>query len=433
MSTIALPVGGWAAAGRGVVGSLAEPVYRVTAAERTRARPGIRYAAKVALDVGRMYSVAFTASASGASALGPKRLTASWTLADFGSLPYGEGPYGGVIPFHAEVVDAPEAATTYTVSGRVPEGATGIAFELADDSDSTPWEAGASMDAENVTLEGGVFGAVGVVDMQPVPRVTLTLHDTAALGVAAVTVYAIEAGGPRAVRGGWEVPASSLTIVDDFTPPFNVPLVYEAALLDADGQELDRVRLDVPPIEYHGTVVQHVLDPWLSTEARLLATSEAPLTWSHDGELVRPGTSRLPTWIGAGSWPLQGIPLAFGTETAEQYADMRRVLGYGLPAGVDYLPIIVVRTSHRVHFPQPLTVLVREVRAVGLDWLAGGDATHWQVTADEVQPPSVALTRPALSWADVMATFGTWAEVQAVYPAWSGLMQDSTITGASNA
>lgn len=269
-------------------------------------------------------------------------------------------------------------------------------------------------------------------DLAPVPRVGVVIRDADDLGDA-VNVYASTEAGRRLVRGGAATPAASLIVLDDFEAPFNVPVTYTIQVLDAGGAEVATLVEVAPALVYYGTVVQHVIDARRAVEVRLLAGSERSLEWSHDGELVRPGASRLPTWLGSGSWPLQGIPLAFGTESAEQYAAMRGVVGLDVDDGADYLPILVVRTSHPVHWPQPLTVLVQTMRKSGLDWLAGGDSTHWHMTGDMVRPPAAALVRPAVTWDDVRAAFTTWDEVRAAYATWSELMLDRTLAGGSDA
>ena len=267
-------------------------------------------------------------------------------------------------------------------------------------------------------------------DLSPVPRVNIRLDDLDP-SAAFVSVFAVVGDATRIVRGGYQLPIASLVILDDFLAPFNTPILYRAELLDEAGGTVGVVEATSPPVMFYGTVLQQLIDPWRSASARLLATSESDLVWQHDGGLERPSGAARPTWVGAGRWPLQGIPVKLGTDTAEQEAAMRRVLG--LDHDRDHLPVYALRTSHRVRFPQPLVAVIPEPRAQGLDWLAGGYLTHWHLKASEVQPPAASLVRSAVTWDDVAATFLTWSEVIADYSTWGELMADYGLSGSSNA
>lgn len=269
-------------------------------------------------------------------------------------------------------------------------------------------------------------------DMSPVPRVAMRLDGLDA-EAELVTVSEVTPYGERIVRGGYRIPAASVLVLDDFLVPLNRPVTYRVHLLGAGGVPIRTEDHTAPPVVFHGTVVQHIIDPYRSARVRYLAGSENGLEWQHDGDLVRPGNARLPVWIGAGRWPLQGVPLGFGTETADQEAAMRRVLGLA-PGDQDVLPVVAMRTSHPTRLEQPFIAAVRSPRVVGLDWLAGGWLTHWRVTADEVRPPGAALVRPSLTWADVAAVYSTWTAVASTYSTWTDLMVDaSTIGGAADA
>lgn len=269
-------------------------------------------------------------------------------------------------------------------------------------------------------------------DMSPVPRIHMRLDGLNATADR-VTVAEVGPGGERVVRGGYRVPATSVIVLDDFLAPLNRPVRYRVQQLDAAGGVLAEDEYTSAQIIYHGTVVQHIIDPYRSTEARLLVGSEDKLEWEHDGSMVRPGNARMPTWVGSGRWPLQGIPLKLGTDTAEQEAAMRMVLGIDLVGDEDSLPIIALRTSHPVRFPQPLQAVVKAPSARGLDWISGGSLTHWTMTADEVRPPGAALVRAAITWADLMASAPTWASVASSYPTWADVMTDYSLAGLSNA
>lgn len=432
MATIGpLPAGGWSAAGENVAGALTGDVYRVTAAGRGERRPGLRYAVDFPVTPGRAYALTLGYAYS-AGARGRKRLTAYWIVADQDTLPYGEGPYGGGLPFHEREfgVTAATGTINYRVEGVAPAGAVGIAVELRDAWESTPWEPGEWIEGRAVSLVSQTVTLQPIPTLEPVPRIQISLYDVDTLA-SMVTVYAGSGADERPVRGAWEVPAASLLIFDDFLAPFGQPVTYSIRLLSASGAQIGVLTETSDPLEFEGTIVQNVVDPWKSTDAHLLVGSDDPLRWKFDGDLIRPGSARLPTWIGAGRWPLQDVPLRLGTDTEQQLRGMRSV--FGLDSLEDHLPIIALRTSHPVQWPQPFVAVVPVVQPVGIDWISGGHMTHWLLTASEVQPPAVGVVRPAVTWADVAAVYGTWDAVIAAYPTWADLMRDTGLAGATSA
>lgn len=285
--------------------------------------------------------------------------------------------------------------------------------------------------APHASASARVISSLADPTMSPVPRINLTLEGVDTLGAASVAVHAIERGGMREVPGG-ALQSASLLVVDDFLATPGERITYSVDLLDAAGGKLGTIQHQAPVLDFEGTVVQHIMDPYRAVQCRLLVGSEDGMEWQSDGRLARPGSARRPIWVGAGRWPLQDLPLKFGTETEAQELAMRRVLGLDLGDDRDHLPILAVRTSHRVRFPQPLQVLVRAPRAIGLDWVAGGFSTHWHLTASEVRPPAIALARAGLTWEDVMASYATWDAVRTEHPTWADLMTDYSLAGAAD-
>lgn len=427
-----LPGAAFSATGQGVTGAAVGDGYRVTAGAPTVDHAGVRWAVDYPFPSDRGFTLELTVERS-AGTLGILRLVAYWIVAEYGQGEYGSGPYGGGIPFDSREVAGPSVGgvSTYQIAGIPPEGTIGLAFELVDAYPATSWPAGSWLQVTTIALFGDNVTARPRPELAPVPHVALRLDDLDELGAETATVYAITASGERPVRGAWRTPVSSVFVVEDFLAPFGVPIEYAVRLHDAAGADLQVLTATSAPIEYEGTIVQHVLDPYLSTEARLLNRSESSLSWGHDGVAVRPGSARYPTWIGSGRWPLRGVPLVLGTETEAQESAMRGV--FALDSDADHLPIVAIRTSHRTRWPQPFQVVVPEVQAQGIDWRAGGFGTHWHMTADEVQPPSIALSRPGVTWQDVMAVYPTWDALRAAYATWGALVVDTSLAGAADA
>lgn len=432
MASIPLPAGGWSTAGNDAVGVLAGSTYRVTApAEGASGRVGFRYALDTAVHPGRSYSVILDVSHAPELTATRKRLTVQWIVAGYGELPYGEGPYGGayIVEQQSLPVPADGSMRRHTVTAVAPEGARGIAIEWAEDAEQV-WPAGAWIQADALTIEPSAVSLISRATMDPVPRVSIVLQGLDERAEA-VTVYAVEQGGLRPVRGAWRVPAASVLVLDDFLAPFGEPITYTVELLSSTGAKVGALTATSDPVDFEGTVVQNIVDPWASALARLLVGSDSDLRWQFDGTLLRPGRSRYPTWVGSGRWPLRDVPLQLATDTAEQERAMRNV--FGLDSAEERLPIVALRTSHRVRWPQPFQAVVPEVQPVGLDWLAGGFLTHWSLSASEVQPPAVGVVRPAVSWEDVRALYPTWNDARDVYGTWADLMSDTSLGGASNA
>lgn len=423
----------WMAHGIGLDAAAGADSYRVTAAAPTLAKPGLSYIEHGALLAGRGYSISMDLELSD-GARGAKRLTAYWLFSGFDTLPYGDGPYGGAVPFESrDYLPLPNVGerARYSASGVAPEGVLGIALQVIDLSTSTPWQADAWMEASAPLVELDPLAITVHPTMDPVPRVRLVLDDAPIEEVATVTVYALDEGRERPVRGAWRVTATSVMVFDDFAARLGVATTYRLEMHDANGALVRTSTQTAPVLDFQGTVVQHILDPYLATTARLIVGSEDGLLWKHDGSMVRPGSARYPTWIGSGRWPLQGIPLVLGTDTEGQEAAMRRI--FALDSDEDHLPMIVLRTSHRVRFSQPLQAVVPEVSAQGLDWVAGGFVTHWSLTASEALPPAIGIVRAGTTWADVMALYPTWEALRAAYATWGAVMLDEGLAGVSNA
>ena len=254
-----------------------------------------------------------------------------------------------------------------------------------------------------------------IATFDPCPRVAVAFTDLDAAATL-ITVYRIADGEQTAVRGAQNAAATAgAFVIVDYEAPFGVELTYQAQL--SDGTQTSPLgptasaTLDVDDI-----ALTDPLDP--ASTVRLSFTSDAltSITQTDDTELITMMGRSRPIVQSFGLGSITQMPINVMTETVQDAIALRELL--------DASPLLL-RTPGKddlfADLPRGLYCRITASRGWP-GWVLQRGARKWTLTADEVQPQSMAVIAAVISWQTYMDAFPTWQDAMNVYTTWEDAM-----------
>lgn len=248
-----------------------------------------------------------------------------------------------------------------------------------------------------------------LLDDAPMPRVEV-LFTSFVTGTVTVTVYRLAEGREYRVRSAVRASTAGSLARVDFEVPFGIEATYRAEMFDAAGQSLGFTDTASVTLDVSDTWVHNPLSPAGAVKVTMLHGAAASLSRPVEGEIFYPQGRKVGVVISGQRRGLSGADLNCLTETIEDADKFAALVG-------DYttttVPVLCFRVGGRMRVPKPLFAAVLDPREVDVDFHLGGESIRWDVTGDEVSPPTPALVVPLLTRADINAFYATRAAVKA--------------------
>jgi hypothetical protein len=335
-------------------------------------------------------------------------------------------------------------------------GATGVRLVLqALDTDATRWSIGNTMDADALLVWDPVNGAIpayadpstdptlgwsatanastttkyipaitltSFTDANPTPRVQVTIIDFPP-SVQTVNVLRTSEGRTMKVRGGVALFAFGGVAVVDVECPFGRITTYTAEQFDINGVSLGLIVSASVTLAVTDTWISQPLSPALAVKVRLFIDSANDKMKGSPGGVVWPEGATVGRLIGGQRVGLQGTSIRIRLSNAADADELDSMFGGYV---TDFPAVILIRTPASIRLPGVLFAGCLDPHEVTV----GGNYAMitYQMTIDEVAPPSPGLVLPALRRKDIDYSFATRAARTAAYA--TRLLRDTDYTKA---
>lgn len=296
--------------------------------------------------------------------------------------------------------------------------------------EATEWDGG-DADASGVEeVSGGSAGSTGPpLDGGSASIVSVTFPD----GTDTITVWWTSEGRtgkvPGAVRRGFTTSFGHL----DVEAGFDTQTTYEVECF-AGSVSLGRQALGTVVLPWEGDVngciVQQPLNPYLYAEVVNLRGSWSELTYSSEGELVRPQGTVFPSLVSFGPFGgAESVPVSFGAPTREVAARVKATLGI---QALDQrqAPVWLIRT-HQGLLPRRFYGRVESVREVDINLRSGREWSRFESVLTEVARPAPGLQITPLSYDDLDVSYPDYDERDAAYASYDEMDTDWSLAGAA--
>jgi len=263
-------------------------------------------------------------------------------------------------------------------------------------------------------------------DGLPSPYAEVTVEVDVA-GARTVTLFRREGRRTHRVRGFVQRSTTSVLTVRDYEAPLGRPLDYFAEVADRTGTVLHRtepVTVELPSPLRRSAIVHDVLNPAGAVTVTLAASALESLARALSvSTIATPGRSA-PAVLGGTRGALAGLALDCYTDTAEAADKLWSALG-GYDS--DTAATLCIRLSPDAPLPGTLYVTVPAPEARPIDAAGGGETVAWKLTADEVTPPTPALSTPVFTYADLTTALGAYRESYADFASAYRRYRDATL------
>lgn len=246
-------------------------------------------------------------------------------------------------------------------------------------------------------------------DADPMPRVEV-LFEAFAPGTTHVDVFRLAAGREFKVRSAVKAATAGALSRIDFEAPFGVPVTYRAEMFDASGMSLGFTDTSSVELPVDDMWVHNPLDPSGGVRVAFRGNAARDLSRPVEGATVYPQGRRVGVVVSGQRRGLQGVQLDIVVDTvedADRFTDL--VGGYGRQT----VPVLCFRlgANDRVRLPRPLFAAVFDPREQDLNYVLGGETIGFEMTGDEVSPPTPALVVPLLTRRDINNYYATRAQL----------------------
>lgn len=248
-------------------------------------------------------------------------------------------------------------------------------------------------------------------DDGPTPRV-LIQFSAAELDptVATINVLQISSAGEFTLNGGVRINAVGGAVLTDYTVPFGVDVTYKAAQFDSAGVFLGYsgggvARIDIDP---GMVVIQDPFAPAVSIRVDAADGYAGVVRGGRPSATYRAGFQTV-ALMGEPRLP-ENVPLIVNTRTVAAADELETVLDRGM--------VLVRSMPDSVRIPAVFYAVVPEYSQIPETVQWGGGWVRWEIRADQVSVPSVAILEPVYTWGLYKAAYATWADAKAAYSTW---------------
>jgi len=248
------------------------------------------------------------------------------------------------------------------------------------------------------------------------PRVFVSFPALAG-GTQTVNVTRTTDGRTYKVRGGVKLFAVGGAAVMDFEAAVGKPNSYRAEMFNAAGTSLgftDAAVVTLPATSaFHGVGMRawlsQPLNPQLAIQASILLGSAGDLVQPTPGDVFYSEGAVLGTRIGSRRRGLKGVGISILCDSTADADEFQAMFG-GYTS--DYPAVILIRTAPPIRLPRVLFAECGELHEIAE---ADGTVISFQMSIEEVAPPSPGLVIPTLRRADIDAAFPTRGARAAAY------------------
>lgn len=248
----------------------------------------------------------------------------------------------------------------------------------------------------------------GFVDTNPCPRV-LVNFTTVAAGTQTINVYRVSEGRQFQVRGGLSLFAAGGTAFYDFECPFGVSCSYRAEQFDSFGTSLGFT--DATLITLNSTIswIHQPLQPTLAVPVKVLVNSANQISRPSPGGTTWTEGGTVGSTIGGQRRGISGMSLNVRMANVSDANEFLSMFGSYIQ---DFPSVLCIRTPPPLRIPRLLFAGVLDPQEViqGINAVLG-----FNMTVDEVRPPSPGLIIPALRREDIDIFFATRTARAAAY------------------
>lgn len=238
------------------------------------------------------------------------------------------------------------------------------------------------------------------VDANPCPRVLVNFA-TVAAGTVTINVYRVSEGRQFQVRGGVALFATGGVAFFDFECPFGTSCSYRAEQFNNIGASLGFT--DATSITLNSTTswITQPLQPTYAVPVKVLLNSANQISRPSPGGTVWMENSTVGTTIGGQRHGVTGMSLNIKMANTSDSDEFLNIFGNYIQ---DFPSVILIRTPPPLRIPRLLFAGVLDPQEV----IGGVNADlRFNMTIDEVQPPSPGLIIPALRREDIDIFFAT--------------------------
>lgn len=243
------------------------------------------------------------------------------------------------------------------------------------------------------------------------------VYEAADLHVGTETITVTRSYGNRSatVRGAENAFAAGGAVFDDWEIPLGVNVTYTAECFDADGAPLGfanpvEVRWDDDPSLGW---ISDPLSPGDAVRVELVADFANMMTRTRQMQLHQVG-NRVVSLLGAAG-KLQGLNVHIQLKNLADSDRLNEILA---------VTSVLIRTMPPIRLPRLLYCVIPQVNEVDIDAQFGRDLIRWELVGNEVDPTTLDIVLPIVSWQTYMDAFPTWADMEAAYPTWFDAMKN---------
>lgn len=267
-------------------------------------------------------------------------------------------------------------------------------------------------------------------DANPSPR-GLVVFPSLAAGTQVINVTKVVEGRTYDVRGGLNLFAVGGASVLDLEVAIGAPMTYRAEMFDGGMNSLgftDATAVTVPAYPSMRNTsrawISQPLAPSLAVQVSLeLGSADTKLRKSVGDTTYAEGAA-LGTWIGSRRQGLSGLAIKVLCDSTADADEFQQMFG-GYTPDQDFPSVVCIRTAAPLRIPRILFAATSGPVEIGTN---ADSQIEFEMTVDEVLPPSPGLVLPTLRRIDIDAAFATRAQRAAAYA--TRLARDTDYTKA---
>lgn len=236
-----------------------------------------------------------------------------------------------------------------------------------------------------------------------------------AVGTETITVTRSYGNRTATVQEGERRFAAGGTVLDDWMIPLGVNVTYTAEQFDAAGTSLGtttpiQVRWDDDPSLGW---ISDPLSPGDAVQVELVADFADTMSRTRQMQLHQVG-DRVVSLLGAAG-KLQNLTVHCQTKNLADGERLTEILA---------ATSVLIRVPPPTRVPRLLYCVIPTVNEIDMDVQWGGEWIRWDLTGQEVDPTTLDIVLPIVSWQTYIDAFPTWADMEAAYPTWFDAMKN---------
>lgn len=243
------------------------------------------------------------------------------------------------------------------------------------------------------------------------------VYEAADLPTGTETITVTRSYGNRSatVRDAENAFAAGGAVFDDWEIPTGVNVTYTAECFDAAGESLGsaasvEARWDADPSM---AWISDPLSPGDAVQVELVADFANMMTRTRQMQLHQVG-DRVVSLLGPAG-KLQGLNVHIQLKNLADADRLTEILA---------VTSVLIRTTPPTRLPRLLYCVIPQVNEVDMDVQWGGNWVRWELVGQEVDPTTLDIVLPIVSWQTYIDAFPTWADMEAAYPTWFDAMKN---------